>query len=138
MHIPGRLLRMIPSAAVGAAAFTLTTQTASAFFPPISAPGPGGPVTVSPPPPPPVLIPVSPEVPLPPLTPPPPVIPPVPPPPFVPPPPPVSPPPVDIPDEPPPPQNVPEPATIVTGLIGLTVLGGYGWKRRKKNGPVTE
>ncbi|HVK17134.1 MAG TPA: hypothetical protein VM533_09300, partial [Fimbriiglobus sp.] len=43
---------MIPTAAVGAAAFTLTTQTASAFFPPITGPGTGGPVTVSPPPPP--------------------------------------------------------------------------------------
>lgn len=133
MHLPARLLRMIPATAVGVATFTLTTQTASAFFPPITNPGSGGPITVSPPPPPPVIIPVVPEVPLPPQSPPPPVIPPVPPPPFVPPPPPTSPPPV----VPPPveqPKTVPEPATIVTGLIGLTVLGGYGWKRRRKDG----
>ncbi|HET6572085.1 MAG TPA: PEP-CTERM sorting domain-containing protein [Fimbriiglobus sp.] len=136
MHLSARLLKLIPTTAVGVAAFTLTTQTASAFFPPITVPGSSGPVTVSPPPPPPVIIPVTPDVPVPPLTPPP-VVPPVPPPPFVPPPP----PPVDIPDPPvppTPPQTVPEPATIVSGLIGLTALGGYTWTRRKKGGPVTK
>jgi hypothetical protein len=142
MHIPARLLRMIPTAAVGAAAFTLTTQTVQAFFPPITAPPAGGPVTVSPPPPPPVIIPVVPEVPVPPVTPPPPVVPPVPPPQFVPPPPPPVVPPQGEPDcdccQPTTPQTVPEPATVVTGLIGLSVLGGYKWTRRKKGGPVTE
>jgi hypothetical protein len=30
---------------------------------------------------------------------------------------------------------VPEPATIVSGLIGLAAAAGYGWRRRKEKKP---
>ena len=118
------LWKIIPTAAVGAA-FTLSPQVAQAFFPPI--PVGSDPVTVSPPPPPPV-IPVTPTIPVPPVE-----VPPVPPPPFVPPPP----LPTERPTENPctceKPQVVPEPATIISGLIGLSVLGGAAWRKRKKS-----
>jgi hypothetical protein len=130
MNIPVKLLKMIPTAAVGAAAFTLTTQTAPAFFPPI--PTGGGPVSVGPQQPPPIILPISPGIPVPPVVPPP-VVPPVPPPPFVPPPVPPVVNPGGKPDcgGPHTPQATPEPATIVSGVIGLSVLGGYAWRRRK-------
>lgn len=152
MVIPTRLWKILPSAAVGVAAFTLNTETACAFFPPI--PNTPDTVTVSPPPPPVVVVPVSPPpvsppvspppVVVPPVSPPPVVVPPVPPPPFVPPPPPPSVPPVVTPQggDPgctctcphPTPQTVPEPATIVSGFLGLSVLGGYAWRRKKGAG----
>lgn len=129
MAIPTSLRKWIPSAALGAAAVTLTSETAYGFFPPL--PVGSNVVTVSPLPP--VLVP--PTIPIPP-----PVIPPTPPPPFVPP---SPPPPVVGPQDTPNPskcdcvcpanpQVVPEPTTIVSAAIGLSVLGGVTWRRRKK------
>jgi hypothetical protein len=116
MSILTRLLRNTPTVAAGAVAFTLTTQPAFAFFPPF--PPAGGPVTSGPP--------------LPPVSPPPLEVPPVPPPPFeLPPPPPV--PQIIPPGEPGSPQVIPEPSTVVTAVIGLSVLGGYAWRRRKRD-----
>src|SRR5262245_3642585 len=119
MTLSTRIRKWVPTVALGTAAFTLTTATANAFFPPL--PVVSDRVTISPPPP--VFVP--PTIPAPP-----PVIPPAPPPPFLPP---ASPPPVVVPQEiPPRPQVVPEPTTIVSSVIGLSVLGGYMLRRRKK------
>ncbi|AWM36220.1 hypothetical protein GobsT_60010 [Gemmata obscuriglobus] len=101
-----------------AAPFAVWVQPAHAFFPPVITSPP--PVVVVPPTLPPPVI----------------VDPPVSPPPFVPPPPPpvvVPPvvPPVVVPPvcPPPPPCGVPEPATVVSGLIGLAAAAGYGLRR---------
>jgi hypothetical protein len=125
MAIPTSLRNWLPSAALGAAAFTLTSETAHAFFPPL----PVGSTTVTVSPPPPVFVP--PTIPIPP-----PVIPPVSPPPFNPP----SPPPQTVDpqgncdcDCPTRPQATPEPATIVSSAIGLVVVAGAAWRRRKKS-----
>lgn len=105
--------------------FALWAQPVQAFFPPILTSPP--PVVVVPPVSPPPVI----------------VVPPVSPPPFVPPPPPpvivvppVVPPVVVPPHCPPPPCGVPEPATVVSGLIGLAAVAGYGLRRKgeKKDG----
>lgn len=131
MVIKSRFWKLIPTTAVGAVAFTLSTETAQAFFPPL--PLGSGPVTVSPLPP--VNVPTTPITPVNPNIPViPPIVPPVPPPPFVPPPIPTV--PTTVPPTvphvcPPTPQNVPEPATLVSGFLGLAVLGGVAWKRRK-------
>jgi hypothetical protein len=107
--------------------FAVWSPPAAAFFPPV---WPGDPpVTVVPPvAPPPVVVtpPVSPPPMVPPVSPPPIIVPPVSPPPIVVPP--VSPPPVT---------GTPEPATLVTGLIGLAAAAGYRLKRRydKKDEP---
>jgi len=121
---------------VGAIAFTVTSGGASAFFPPIPLATPD-PVTITAPPPvapvvttpvvtPPILI--EPVPTLPPV-----VVPAVPPPPFVPPP-----PPPNVPQTVPPvcscpvvPQAVPEPATAVSGLIGLGVVAAGAARRRR-------
>lgn len=128
MTIPTRLRMLVP-ATLGAAAVTVWTESAYGFFPPL--PTGSNTVTVSPPPP--VFVP--PTIPIPP-----PIVPPVAPPPFTPP---ALPPVVVVPEEVPTcdctcrppvtrPQVVPEPATIVSAAIGLSVLGGAVWKRRKK------
>jgi hypothetical protein len=112
---------IVPAGALGVAAFTLSSQQAAAFFPPVRTPVHG--VTVVPPPPPIVV---------------PPVIPPVPPPPFVPPPPPPESPPPVPPAVPPPvvvPVTTPEPGTLTTGLIGIAVAGGWVLRKRRKAGP---
>ena len=122
MAMPTGLRKWLPTAALGAAAVTLTSDTALGFFPPL--PVTPDVVTVSPTPP--VFVP--PTIPAPP-----PIIPPAPPPPFTPP---SPPPPVVEPQGgctcPTNPQVVPEPATIVSAVIGLTVLGGAAWRRRTK------
>ena len=139
-----KLWKMIPTVAVGAAAFTLTTGSAYAFFPPL--PVGSDTVSVSPISPATPIIPVSPTIPVTPTIPPtvpptiPPLVPPASPPPFVPP---TTPqPPTEgetevptVPEHCTPagtPQTVPEPATILSGVIGLGILGGLGWKRRNR------
>jgi hypothetical protein len=101
--------------------FAAWSPTADAFFPPVWPISP--PVTVVPPTsPPPVVV-------VPPVSPPPITVPPVSPPPIIVPP--VSPPPIVIPPvQPPPITTTPEPATLVTGLIGLAAAAGYRLKRR--------
>ncbi len=37
----------------------------------------------------------------------------------------------DPPIDPPPPNHTPEPASLLTGLMGLATLAGYGWRRRR-------
>lgn len=126
----GTMWKWLPTTTAGAIAFTLTATGASAFFPPLPLSS-GDPVTISvPPAPSPILvipqgvppIMIEPAAPLP--------VPIVPPPPFVPPPPPnvpqVVPPPCPVVH----PQSVPEPATIVSGLIGLGVVGAIKRRRR--------
>ncbi len=117
------LKKLLPAVTVSltAAPFALWAPAAHAFFPPVWPVSP--PVTVVPPVSPPPVI----------------VVPPVSPPPFVPPPqppvivvPPVVPPPIVVPPVVPPPNGVPEPATVVSGLIGLATAAGYGWRRRKE------
>lgn len=121
------LKKLLPAVTV-----TLTTvpfaawaPPAQAFFPPLWGTNP--PVAVVPP-----TVIASPPSSLPPLV----VAPPVSPPPFVPPPPPAivvsppaAPPPLIV-SPPPMPNCVPEPATLVSGLIGLAAAAGYGLKRR--------
>jgi hypothetical protein len=119
----GRILRcVLPYTACGVA-FTLTSQSAEAFFPPVPTTPPRV-IIVDVPPVPPVIVPPT-------------VVPPVPPPPFVEVPP-VVPPTVVPPTVVPPttcncPQNpntVPEPASVTAGLIGLAAVAGYRrWKR---------
>jgi hypothetical protein len=115
------LFRMaIPAGALGVAAFTVSSQSAIGFFPPL--PPPQTKVEVVPPPPmivePPVLPPISP-------------------PPFVPPPPPPESPPPVPPPPPPPIENpivVPEPATVTSGLLGLAVVAGWILRKGCKTG----
>jgi hypothetical protein len=108
--------KAIPTAMVGVAV-THYCSSAQGFFPPVPI---GSGEVITPPP-------VSPVVP---VVPPPPVVPPVSPPPFVPPP--VTPRPPITPDDcdPPPPCGVPEPATVVSGLIGLGVLGAAAARKK--------
>jgi hypothetical protein len=126
-----KLKKLLPAVTVSLTVFPFAawSPVAEAFFPPV---WPVSPPTVVVPPvsPPPVI-----------------VVPPVSPPPFVPPPPPpvivvppVSPPPIIVPPVSPPPMcGTPEPATLVSGLIGLAAAAGYGLKRRgKKEEPKTE
>jgi len=126
----------IPVGVLGVAAFTICTQNAEGFFPPIPPtvtkvtlpPTVTPPIVVPPVVPPIVVPPVIPPV-VPPIVPPPPVIPPVPPPPFVPP---VVPPCVCI--VPPVvvrPQVVPEPTTLISAAIGLAAAMGYNVRRRR-------
>lgn len=112
------LLRsVIPTGVLGTAAFTLCSQPALAFFPPVPTGNERPTVVVPPVSPPPILVP--------------PVIPPVPPPPFVPP----APPPIVVPPSPPGPvirpAVVPEPATIISAGLGLAILVGARRKRVK-------
>jgi len=121
---------------LGTLAFTVTSGGAMAFFPPlplaspdpvtITAPPPVAPIVVTPATPTPIL--VEPVRPLPPV-----VVPVVPPPPFVPP---------QVPNVPqslpptctcpqPTPQTVPEPATVLSGLIGLGVVAANAARRRR-------
>lgn len=106
-----RFTKLVPAAALGAAAFTVFSAGAVAFFPPV----PVGPQEVKTVPP----VPVTPVVPVVPLSPPPttpathcktPV------PPTVP----VT------------PNGVPEPATMVTGLVGLSMIGVAAVRRKMK------
>ena len=113
-----RLKKLLPAVTVTLTTFPFAvwSPAANAFFPPVWGTAP--PAVVPPVVPPPVV-----------------VVPPVAPPPFVPPPPPVivvppvSPPPIVV-SPPPPPTGTPEPATLVSGLIGLAAAAGYGLKRR--------
>lgn len=120
-----KLKKMLPAVTVtlGTLPFAVWAPAAQAFFPPVFPIAP--PVAAIPPVAPPPLI----------------VVPPVSPPPFVPPPPPppvivvppVSPPPIVV----PPhcnynPCGVPEPATVVSGLIGLAAAAGYRLRRGGK------
>lgn len=104
------LRSVLPVGLVGTAAFTICSQPAMAFFPPVS--NGTNRVTVVPP-----------------VVPPPIVVPPVVPPPFVPPPV-IPPPPCSCPPVVNPPNSVPEPATLVSAAIGLAVAAGA--VRRKK------
>jgi hypothetical protein len=109
-----------PASAVRNALTGLLLNTSVAFFP--------KPHPSPPPPPPPPPPPVPPPAPAPP-----------PPPPPAPPPPPPPPP---GPPPPPPPNNSPEPATLISGLVGLGVAGLYALRRRRKAtqkaGPAAE
>lgn len=115
--------KVVPTVAVASAAVTVYCGSAQGFFPPV----PNGsdqvvtPPSVSPisPLPPPVVPPTVPPVVPPPFVPPPPVVPPT-----------VPPPPID-PEDCDPPQQVPEPASIMAGLIGLSVLGAGAWKKKQ-------
>ena len=112
-----RWMKVLPTATLTAATFTLTTSQASALFPPLWPVSPPVSVVIPPTPVPPVI-----------------VVPPVPPPPFNPPPvvvPPVNPPPVIVPHSPP--NCVPEPSTLIAGLSGLAAAAGFG-ARRRRNG----
>ncbi|HEY8505354.1 MAG TPA: hypothetical protein VIL46_12285 [Gemmataceae bacterium] len=108
-------------AAAGMLAWGGLPAETQAFFPPIfNTPPPSDPTFGPPvPPPPPVVVPPPTST--------------VPPPPFVPPPPPpaVPPPPVVVPPVPPPAQT-PEPATVVSGILGLLAVTGYQVSRRRK------
>src|SRR5262245_41213963 len=100
--------KRIISAALLVIAFGLfATTEAKGFFPPPPTGVSGGEVPPAPPP----VIPLPPPDP------------------FVPPPPPVVPP---APARPPVARQTPEPATVVSGLIGLSVFGGYILRRRCK------
>lgn len=110
--------KVAPAVAVGATAVTIYSSAAHAFFPPVPN---GTDVVVTPPP-------VNPITPLPP-----PVVPPIPPvvpPPFVPPPLPPVVHPKDKCDPPTRPEEVPEPATAVTALVGLSLLGAATMKKK--------
>lgn len=97
--------------------FALWAAPAQAFFPPMWPISP--PVTVVPPTSPPPLVVVPPVVP--PVSPPPVIVPPV------------SPPPIVIPPVSPPPiTTTPEPATVVSGLIGLAAAAAYRRLKRQK------
>lgn len=102
--------KAVITATLTAIPFTVTCQTASAFFPPVITLPP--PVVVVPPP-------VVPPIVVPPVVPPP-VVPPV----VVPP---VCPPPIVS-----PPTTVPEPATFITAVIGMGAAAGYRALRGKK------
>ncbi len=115
-----KLKKLLPAVTVTLTTlpFAVWSPTATAFFPPVWGTSP--PPSVIPVPPPPVVS-----------------VPPVMPPPFVPPvvtppiivTPPSCPPPVIV-TPPQPPNGVPEPATLISGLIGLAAAAGYGIKRR--------
>jgi hypothetical protein len=114
--------KILPTIALTAIPFTADCPAANAFFPPVTPPPPH--VVVVPPVSPPPII----------------VVPPVSPPPFSPPPPPhvvvppVSPPPIVVPPvSPPNTNNTPEPATLLTGMLGLAAVAGYRLVRRKEN-----
>ncbi len=116
-----KIKQLLPAMTVtlGTIPFAVWAPQAQAFFPPVFPVSP--PLTVVPPVSPPPLI----------------VVPPVSPPPFISPPPPPrivvpppSPPPVVVPPIGPPPCGVPEPATVVSGLIGLAALAGYRLRRK--------
>ena len=114
-----RWKKILPTVTLTAIPFTMTCQTALAFFPPVVPPPPKV-VVVPPVSPPPVI-----------------VVPPVSPPPFSPPPPPhvvvppVSPPPIVVPPVSPHTTGTPEPATLIAGLMGLAAVAGYRAVRRK-------
>jgi len=113
-----RILRKVPAAALGCAAFTVLSSGALAFFPPV--PTGSDEVRVSP------ISPIIPVVP-PPVA----VVPPVPPPVVI---------PKEVPKPKPPycicppgpirPSEVPEPMTLISGLVGLSVLGAAALKRK--------
>ena len=112
-----RLLKKVPAAAFGCAAFTVLSSGALAFFPPV--PVGSDEVKVSP------ISPIIPVVP-PPVV----VVPPVPPPVVI---------PKEIPNPVSPPcvcpgpitpSEVPEPMTLISGLVGLSVLGAAAIKRK--------
>lgn len=104
-------------AAGGLIAWLSMPAVSQAFFPPIFNPPPNEPQFG---PPPPTDPPVNPPE-MPPVDPP------------------VNPPVVPTPISPPvvpsvgPPTTVPEPATLISGLVGLLALGGYGMSRRRTN-----
>jgi hypothetical protein len=128
-----------PATALGAVAFTLPTQSVQAFFPPI--PLGSDPITVLPPPPAPVIVPINPIVEIPGTNGPTslqPIIPIVPPPPFSPPNVPTSVPPTCICVPPNRPSTVPEPMTVVSGLIGVSLVGLWKARRRKEDSPAAE
>lgn len=113
--------KVLPTITLTAIPFTLACPTANAFFPPVTPPPPKV-VVVPPVSPPPVI-----------------VVPPVSPPPFSPPPsppvvvPPVSPPPIIVvPPVSPGTSTTPEPATLISGLIGLAAVAGYRRLVRRK------
>gem|GEM_PF-1986372 len=119
-----KLAKLLPVVTITltSAPFVSWSPSASAFFPPIwpvnppvavVPPSNGPPVVTTPPVSPPPFV-VSPP------SSPPPVI-------VVPP---SSPPPITVPPLSPPPNSTPEPATVVSGLIGLAAIAGYGLKRR--------
>jgi hypothetical protein len=107
-----RFTKVVPAAAVGAAAFTVFSAGAIAFFPPVPV-GTNEVKTVPP-------VPVTPVVPVVPMTPP------------------TTPkhtcqsPPVVPPTVPVTPNAVPEPATMLTGLMGLSMVGMAAVRRRMK------
>jgi hypothetical protein len=116
-----RWKKVLPTITLTAIPLTVTCQTANAFFPPVVPPPPVV-VTVPPVSPPPVI-----------------VVPPVSPPPFSPPP---SPPTIVVPPVSPPlsppTTSTPEPATLITGLMGLAAVAGYRLVRRKDNEKTTD
>src|SRR5947209_7382024 len=115
-----RLKQLLPAVTVTLTTipFAVWSPSASAFFPPVWGPPS---VTLVPPVSPPVIAvpPASPPV-------------------FVTPP--SSPPPIIVVPPSPPPNGVPEPATVISGLLGLAAAAGYGLKRRqaKKEEPKSE
>lgn len=112
------LRSVIPAGIVGTAAFTICSQPANGFFPPVT--NGTNKVTVVPPVvPPPVIVP--------------PVVPPVSPPPFVPPP--VVPPHCSCPPVVNPPNSVPEPGTLALAGIGLAAVAAV--RRKKADGEKT-
>ncbi len=111
---------VLPTGAMGVAAFTVCSQSASAFFPPVIAPPPVTNITVPPTVTPPIVVPPV-SVP---------VVPVVPPPPFVPPTTPVVPPPPLPPVIPVKPAVVPEPATLISAGLGMAALAFI--RRRNK------
>jgi hypothetical protein len=130
-----RYVKLVSAGALSTVAFTICSSQAQAFFPPVI---PNNNVIVTPPNPNPIL-PVVPVVPPPPVV----VVPVVPPNPIRPLPPPVicpKPTPRPQPHCPPPspvrPCEVPEPATVVSGLMGLAAIGMAAWRRRGKSQPT--
>jgi hypothetical protein len=111
-----RLMKVLPTATLTAATFTLATSHASALFPPLWPVSPPVSVIVPPATVPPVV--VIPHAPPPPFNPPPIVVPPVTPPPVI-----VVPPTT--------PNGVPEPSSLLAGLSGLAAAAGFGVRRRR-------
>jgi len=106
-----RFTKVVPAAAVGAAAFTVFSAGAVAFFPPVPV-GQNQVKTVPP-------VPVTPVVPVVPMTPP------------------TTPKHTchtpTVPTVPVTPSAVPEPATMLTGLVGLSMVGMAAVRRRMKS-----